>query len=292
MRRAAGAARRPAKRPEMIRTRSILIIGLILLSVSLTCYPELLRFHEGSADCGWDGEGFLIAVRLNTPYDQAGTWVLTLIADRFADGIFAWQLHSSASFESVLVIPNDFLTIRNFLPEALGIGITRSEQVGTFGIRIPKEGPLPNLVAPGDEIRIHALWIKSAPLVGFTVPESGEAPAGGGGSAESKPGTDPLPAGDVFTRGEMIENSFVLIDPETGEPRMYVAASYSLLRMREGEADEFLRFAQIEQDPETGVFSYEIDTTRLTPGKYRLIVAVGTKDERYEKTLEIVDSEG
>ncbi|RLE37747.1 hypothetical protein DRJ12_02415, partial [Candidatus Acetothermia bacterium] len=220
------------------------------------------------------------------------TWVVTLIADRFADGIFAWQLHSSGSFESVLVIPNDFLTIRNFLPEALGIGITRSEQAGTFEVRIPKEEPVPNLVTPGDKIRIHALWIKSAPLVGFTVPESGEAPAGGGGSAESEPGTDPLPAGDVFTRGEMIENSFVLIDPETGESRMYVAASYSLLRIWEGKADEFLRFAQIAQDPETGVLSYEIDTTRLSAGKYRLIISIGRGDERYEKTLEIIDSEG
>jgi len=276
-----------------VKGGSIVLLALLIVGLSLTAQTERIPFDEGEIEFGWNEGGvFLVDVRLNEgELPATATWVMTLLADRFADGVFAWQLHTSEGFESLLVIPNDFLTIRNFLPAALDIEIVRSNAEGRIEIRIPRKGPIPNLVSPGDRVRIHALWIRSEPLVEFAVPERGEA-AGGGGSAKGKgPRTDPLPEERVFYRGETIENSFVLIDPETGKPRMYVAASYSLLRLREGEADQFLRFAQIAQDPDTGIFSYEIDTTRLTAGEYRLIISIGTGDESSEKVVEIIDPE-
>jgi len=295
MRRAALCRPPLPKNGVKMNGRSIALFVFILISSSVAVQADRIAFDAGYVECGWVNETTLVvAAQLNEVLGQNGTWVLTVIADRFDDGIFAWQLHASASYKSVLVMPNDFLTARNFLPESLDVETDLAEDGGKIEVRIPKDGPIPNLVAPGDLIRIHALWIGSEPLVEFPVPDfTVRISAGGGGGAEEGGiRTDPLPAGSVFPRGEKIANSFVLIDPDTGSPRLYVAASYSLLRIREGKADEFLRFAQIEQDRETGLLSYEIDTARLTPGKYRLIVTVGPGEERFEKVLEIVSPAG
>lgn len=305
-RRAVNAARRLPATPG----GSMRCIGSILVLAMLTgclCSAQALEaaFEGGHLRCHWSDDGFLeLRIKL-APRDLAideAVWVVTLDADRFDDGIFAWQWHIGGEHESVIVIPNDFLTTVQFRPPQLGVEAARGEDVGDLVLRIPREGVIPNLVMPGDRIELHALWIQQPPLVGFLVPPLTEAiadaghdaqanPAGGGGAAP-EPGalepTDPFPAARTFEQGEAIERSFIIVDPGTGEPRFQLGASISLLRVRGGQPDEFVRFSHIPQDRETGLLAYSIDTSTLAPGAYRLVIATADGETRFDAVFEIL----
>jgi len=237
-----------------------------------------VTFVGGHAELSWSAEGGWLEIEAAVANGDADThvWVLTVSTRRFDDGLFAWQLHLSETVDSVLVLPNDFLTARHFSTAQLGIATALSPDGCGLVIRIPTDGPIPNFVAPGDVIELHALWIQQAPLASVVVAPVNTlavGPAGGGGDAAvTDPATSPLPTATVYRRGEPIAHRFVLVNPPADEDGSRVVLSYTLMAVHDGRASEFARFAHITYDAATGTYSYSIDTTSLAAGAYRLLI--------------------
>jgi len=243
-------------------------------------WGETISFPGGSVDVVWSEDGLLsIQVSLASRPPAGGAtlmWVLTANALRFADGIHSWQLHVSPTHASIVVVPNDFLTTQRFTFEQLGIRIEEHEAGRLLRVVIPRSGAIPELVAPGDTLEVHALWIQQAPLTGVRISEP--------------PILVPyVPAETVYTRGTTIRHSFTLVDTVTGAPYAAGAATIGLVRTREGAADEIVRYIYREPDAATGVLTYEFDTMNLPAGSYSLIVWVQPLDITVRQDLEIVD---
>ncbi|MCK5828478.1 hypothetical protein KAH43_08150, partial [Candidatus Bipolaricaulota bacterium] len=203
---------------------------------------------------------------------------------RFEDGIFAWQIHYSETVNSVLVLPSDFLTARHFTTEQLGIEAELSASGHELVLRVPILGAIPHLIAGGDLIELHALWIQQAPLTTIMLSSPGGAvlPAGGG-SALPEQGSDPVtmtlfPDVDHYVQGQSILHSFILASgPESGEaPR--IVLSYTLMRLRDDQTSEFVRFAPVSYDVDTHTYSYTIETDTLEPGHYSLRIGSANSD--------------
>ena len=246
-----------------------------------------VAFDKGSAALRWlDGEVLELRIEMAEAGDAADglTWVVTAVANRFADGIFAWQLHLSPQLESFLVIPNDFLTARNFSFAQLGIGVLQYEPGALLHIQIPRFGPIPELVSPGDRLDLHALWIAQAPLVSMVVPELSAGPAGAGAEADvdlsGSVSADPLPATREFARGALIQNRFLLEEGFTG-------ASLTLARKREETGYEIVRVHWLRPDPDTGIVSYALDTLGLAIGSYELVITLTPVGPTCRSSIEI-----
>ena len=86
--------------------------------------------------------------------------------------------------------------------------------------------------------------------------------AGGGGEVT-------LPGGS-YASGVAISGALQIIDPVTGEPIPDAIVALSLMDADGGIA----AYVLAEFDPETGMYSYSIDTTGMAPGTYTLIIQV------------------
>ena len=274
-------------------------IYLVLCCIPL--YAEEVRFEGGWLDCTWslDSQYLTIQAGIDDSSTPAEThmWVLTVYSHRFEDGEFAWQLHYSEDIDSVLVLPNDFLTARHFTTLQLGIDIESHEPGSKLSLRIPSQGPLPGLVAAGDLIELHALWIQQPPLVAMHVPAPevlAEQQAGGGASIpESESGkmsSSPLPTRYRYEQGEPISHQFILEKSPESDGIQRIVLSYTLMRVHENRADEFARFAHISYDFDTGIYSYTIDTSGLELGRYSLLIGFSNSALSSRIELEIVDS--
>lgn len=261
------------------------LVALLLVVVGLAVVAEETAFPNGVVDVSWDEAAvLLLQIRFNDvapPTDRVRTWVVTDLAHRFADGVFAWQLHYSEEHESVIVISNDFLMTGSFTFEQLGIEVIKHEPGRELALRIPRDGPIPNFAVPGDLIEVHALWKQMAPVVAVSLPSLGSvagiAGAGAGldGAAVGEPSTELLPPHSTYTIGETIRHRFVLIDSVTGESDPWATASYSLVLDESGQKT-WLRYLLISKDPDTGVFELEIDTSDLRAGFYDLYMWAST----------------
>lgn len=251
--------------------------------------------------CAWlDQESLELHIGLALPAEtpESPMWVLTVAADRFSDGIYAWQLHLSEQFESVLIIPNDFLTARNFSLSQVGIEVVEHVPGAFLRLRIPRYDVIAELIAPGDRVDVHALWMQQTPIVSFAVPAPGDGTvatsiAGGGATVDEpephgEPSTSPLPDRDEYRRGEPIVWRFVLLDGESGDPMLRVGASFTLARAQEKGPYEIVLLRWIQQDPETGILEYEIGTASLDAGTYELIVATMLSAEAYRMQVRIL----
>ena len=272
------------------------VLGLLCIPV----YAEELSFDGGSLTYVWSGDmqDFTIQATINrlSPPSETHTWILTLYSHRFEDGVFAWQLHFSETIDSVLVLPNDFLTARHFTTAQLGIEVQLSMLGNQLTLRLPTVGTIPHLVAVGDLIELHALWIQQAPLVSVRVPAPdalSDAPAGGGASFPDSNGgaisTSPLPEADRFEQGLPISHQFTLQEQPAPDSVQRIVLSYTLMRLHEDQANEFARFAHISYDFDSASYYYTIDTSRLAPGKYSLLIGSSNSDLSYRMELEIVD---
>jgi len=256
----------------------VLLSTAVLLGMSGASSAEQVTFSGGRLDIGWD-ESTVLHLRIEldeaSAVEGTHTWVLTDLAHRFDDGVFAWQLHVSEEHQSLLVVPNDFLMITSFTFEQLGVELVAHETGRTLELRIPCSNPIPSLVVPGDRLEVHALWRQMAPIAIVNVPSDGEAgiAVGGGGGLGTVelPSADPLPWRDSYTIGETIRNRFVVIDSETGSPDLWASASCSLIQIENG-ASNFRRYLLIPREPQTGIFELEIETGDLPPGTYDLYV--------------------
>jgi hypothetical protein len=224
-------------------------------------------------------------------------WVLTVYSHRFEDGIFAWQIHYSETIDSVLVLPNDFLTARNFTTEQLGIEAELAASGASLSLRLPILGAIPRLIGDGDLIDLHALWIQQEPLISMILPgPEGLAilPAGGGASvpaSESEPvSTSMLPDVGVFVQGQPISHQFALQDPLATDGLQRLVLSYTLMRLHDDRSSEFARFAHVLYNFDTALYSYTIDTSALEPGHYRLLIGASNSSSSYQMELEIVPS--
>jgi hypothetical protein len=269
----------------------ILLVGLAGVVVGAAAATTSFDGGQLTVSWGTTENGVLVTARMLEPaaeeLQDSATWVLTAYAGRFEDGIYAWQLHFSQSSANVLVIPSDFLTARVFTLAQLGIEIREHVSGKSISLWIPSDGPVPHLIAPQDKITLHALWLRQTPLATLVVEEPAVAlAAGGGGGAEVVPAalsSSFLPLRTEYVRGETVEHRFIIADPALAEEG-WGAASYSLLRIREGQGDEFVRFSHLDYDETSGVYSYRIETDRLPPGRYRLIVWV----ERVGRTEDVI----
>ena len=259
------------------------------------CVAEELSLEGGSVEIGWEDVSVLV---LRVLFDEpAGaiegtrTWVVTDLARRFVDGVFAWQLHFSETQENVLVIPNDFLMTRSFSFEELGVEIVTHEPGRELTIRIPRSTLIPNLVVPSDIIEVHALWKQMPPIVTLSVPtlETLVAGAGGGGRSEdnaSAPSAEPFPQRSAYTAGETIRHRFVSIDPETGVQDLWASATCEII-LYENERLIIMRHFTIPKDPETGVFELTIETAGFVAAVYDLCIWISTNGSAVHKQVEI-----
>jgi len=220
----------------------------------LCCIPlvaEEVRFDEGWLDCTWTLDSQYLEIRAgiddSSIPSETHMWVLTVHTHRFEDGVFAWQLHYSEDIDSVLVIPNDFLTARHFTTLQLGIEIEFHELGNELSLRIPSQGPLPRLVAEGDLIELHALWIQQQPLASMRIPLLDNLAAQQAGGGASVPGEEtqtisssPLPSLHIYEQGESISHQFVLEKPSEPDDIQRVVLSYTLMRVHEHRANEFV----------------------------------------------------
>jgi len=276
-------------------------LAACVIYLFLFCIPllaEEVQFDGGWLDCTWSLDSQYLTIQAgiddsSTPVETY-MWVLTVYSHRFEDGVFAWQLHYSEDVDSILVLPNDFLTARHFTTLQLGIEIKSNEPGSDLSLRIPSQGPLPRLVAAGDLIELHALWIQQPPLVAMHVPAPevlAKQQAGGGASiSESESGkisSSPLPTRYRYEQGEPISHQFILEESPESDEIQRIVLSYTLMRVHEGRADEFARFAHVPFDIETETYSYRIDTTGLMPGIYRLIIGSTNTTLMFQIELEI-----
>ncbi|MEW5825505.1 MAG: hypothetical protein AB1778_01630 [Candidatus Bipolaricaulota bacterium] len=257
-------------------------------------------FSGGDLDIAWADETTLSLVVVldgDMPVDPTtAMWVLTVIADRFADGVRAWQLHVSPTHESVVVIPNDFLTTRSFGPAQLGLEIAEHVPGRSISLRIPRRGAIPELVAPGDRLEVHALWVQQPPLVSAAVPEfvaGVETPSTDGAGGEvALLSTWPVPEIDVIVQGETLRHAFALLDPVTGDVVPWGAATIGLLRVREDEAPEILEYLYRMPDPATGRIEYAFETDKLEEGIYELIVWTSVSPDSVRRRIRVTRAAG
>jgi hypothetical protein len=250
------------------------LAGMCVL-VSLVAAAETTSFPGGTLDVLWaDDTTLSLRVALDAPAPQTGSavlmWVLTVQASRFADGIHSWQLRLSPTYASIVVVPNDFLATQRFTLEQLRVEVVASDPGRSLSLRIPRSGPIPELVAPGDAVEVHALWLQRQPIVTASLPDVEFEGAGGGGSEGG--GGRLIPPQQVYTLGATIRHEFVLVDPATGQPVLEGAALVGFVRIGGDGAGELVRYLYCEANPETGVVTYEIDTTGLAAGTYEIIV--------------------
>lgn len=237
------------------------------------------QFPAGSLDVTWSDDGRLsveVALDVRPPSGASLMWVVTVNALRFAQGIHAWQLHLSPTHQSVVVVPNDFLVTQRFSFEQLGIRVGTHEPGLRLELSIPRAGAIADLVVPGDTLAVHALWLQQEPLASVAVPEPvARIPY--------------VPTQTVYVRGTAIEHAFSLVDEATGSPVVAGSATIGLLRVVEGKADEIVRYIYREPDASTGLLTYEFDTTKLTPGRYALVLWVQPADVTVRHEVEIVE---
>jgi len=264
----------------------------VLASLGLSLGAAGAAFQGGTLDLSWTSDDAL-SLRVEVDADLAvaagasPTWVVTVDARRFADGIYSWQIHVSPTHQSIVVVPNDFLTVRRFGLDQLGVEVVTLEPGRRLELRIPRSGPLSELVAPGDALEVHALWVRQAPLVAVIVPAP--ASAGAGGAAEA--GTPGMAPGEtVYVQGTAIRGAFPLVDAGTGKPIEGAFARIALLRKGAGSADGLAAYQYQEPDAETGVLAYEIPTADLEPGAYELVVWVSPPGQAVRQSLEILAS--
>ncbi len=309
---------------------SVLGFALAVLLVGGIAAAETTTFSHGELHMTWTQDG---ALTIRTELQEASArddpslmWVITVVAQRFADGIHAWQLHLSPAYGSLVVIPNDFLTARTFALDQLGVQTLEHTAGRSLSLQIPRDGPIPGLAAPGDRIELHALWIQQAPLVTAVVPEmptatsqeegpeeAAPAEIGDGGppdavggqgavaadAAADDPPADgaaapaisenPVPEEASYVRGSIIEHAFLLLDPRTSEPDPWGSATICLLRKQEGEPDEIIRYLYRTPDPETGRIEYSFDTTTFQAGSYLLIVWTTSLDATVNHAFQLID---
>lgn len=271
----------------------IALVGLIFLPAC----AEKLFYDGGLLNINWSDDNQHVAIELRidafAAEDQSPVWVLTVYSHRFIDGIFAWQIHYSTDIDSVLVLPNDFLTARNFTTTQLGIEAELSEIGNELSLRLPMRGTIPNLIAAGDLIEVHALWIQQEPLVSIALPGPGglailhtddstpvdseskiDLPAGGGAAKADSDNNfvsaNLTPSFDRFVQGNPISHQFSLQDTPDALPR--IVLSYTLMRLHDDRPRELMRFTHVSYDVDTALYSYTIDTTTLKPGSYVLLI--------------------
>ena len=269
------------------------------------CVGEELLLEGGSVEIGWEeASALVLRVLFDEPagsIDDAGTWVVTDLSHRFVDGVFAWQLHYYSDGQgSVVVIANDFLMTRSFTLAQLDIEVLVHEEGRELTLRIPRDGPIPNLVVPSDLLEIHALWRQMEPIAALHVPsfESLSTVAGAGGgdadvspaeeASSGEPSTEPFPQQSVYTVGETIRHRFVLIDPETSAPDPWAVATCEVIR-HEGERMIILQRFTIPKDPETGVFELAIETAGFVAAVYDLYIWISTNRSAAHKRIEICE---
>ena len=279
--------------------RTALLFAILLLLIAPGSLPNAVLSVE------WEEGGVcVLSVALSDASVGDGVWVITLLADRYGDGIFAWQLHWSPEQANVIVLPNDFLTSRAFLLDQLGIETEISS--GQWMLRIPRHGAIPELVAPGDTLRIHALWLQQEPLGSVVVPETSTAAVeavGAGGtlpeepipesvpetesvSSVAEPSTEPLPTQSVYVIGEPIIHRFVPVDSETGETRIGDHATATLLRIFKDKPPDLQIYKTLQPDAD-GVLDLHIETADLSAGTYELYIWVSGEEHAHSMRLEL-----
>lgn len=291
----------------MRKTTSLcaILLGLLLLTV----HAEDVPFDNGGVSIHWSTDGQFVTILSTTDVapaeGESHVWILTVYSHRFSDGLFAWQLHYSEGMDSVLVLPNDFLTARHFTTEQLGIEATLSDTGDRLSLRVPTQGTIPNLITAGDQIEIHALWIQQPSLVSLTIPIPGALatalPSGGAGGAVDNQDLEnsPSPAIDAVSDPDSdVESLSTSLVPDTtsyvqGEPLAHcfapakqlssdgpnrIVLSYTLFRLHDDQATEFVRFAPVSYDFDTGTYAYTINTDNLKPGHYRLLIDSSNSD--------------
>ena len=280
----------------------VVVVFAVLAFMVAACAENTVENPWGRLSIDWTPAGFLsLEIRLseNVPQPQEGataTWVITEHAHRFADDLYAWQIHFSEGFGNFMIIPNDFLATSAFALVDVGI-LADTDYIWTeLHVGIPEVAFSRSLVATGDVLDIHAIWVQLEPLFTVAIPEKeavaegGEQPAGGGGAVvgveqedsgsdveyatpdELELGYDWLPTQTVYPHGEAIEHRFILLDPGTGEPAEWASATINLLRIPEEGPRQIILFEVMTGDPNTGVFEYRIDASALSPGSYELII--------------------
>lgn len=270
--------------------RTTLFTFVVFCLCLLGACAEEVAFDGGTLSVTWseDNDWLVLEAAIDSTDVESHVWVLTAIARRFEDGVFAWQLHVSETMDSVIVLPNDFLTARHFSTAQLGIETVLTPGGHGLAVRIPSDGPILRFIAPGDALELHALWVQQAPLVKAVVPPTAVADAGGGGAGMPADGvaSSPLPRDTTVRQGEEIAHRFVL-SSDTGDG-MRVVLSYTLMRLHDDQPSEFARFAHIEFDPATAEYAYSIDTSSLPAGAYRLIIGSSDGALSYRAELTIV----
>jgi len=115
--------------------------------------------------------------------------------------------------------------------------------------------------------------------------------AGGGASVPGEEtqtiSSSPLPSLHIYEQGESISHQFVLEKPSEPDDIQRVVLSYTLMRVHEHRANEFVKFAHVSFDFETEMYSYEIDTAELPPGIYRLLIESSNTALAFQMELEI-----
>jgi hypothetical protein len=274
----------------MKRILWLAVVGL-LVSFAAAAGAETTVFPGGILDVVWADEATLsLRVVLDAPVPQTGSaalmWVVTLHAARFADGITSWQLHLSPTYASIVVIPNDFLATQRFTLEQLRVEVAASDPGRSLSLRIPRSGPIPELVAAGDAIEVHALWLQQQPIVTARVPDM--EPEGAGGGREGG-GYKLIPPQQSYILGAAIRHEVVLMDPATEQPALEGAAVVGFVRIDGDGASELVRYLYCEASPKTGRVTYEIDTTGLAAGIYEIIVHA-TPGTTERQRVELLDA--
>ncbi|MCX6092319.1 MAG: hypothetical protein NTX23_05590 [Candidatus Bipolaricaulota bacterium] len=273
--------------------RRAALLAMVFALASSVAWAETASFPGGTLETVWVDDAVLsvrVALDVAAPQTTSATltWVLTVNALRFGDGIHSWQLHLSAAYASVVVIPNDFLVARRFSPEQLQIDTSTSEQGRLLSLLVPRSGPIPELIVPGDTLEVYALWIQQEPLVTAEVPEPATAGAGGGDAGAASGSVSYVPPQTAYAQGVPIRHAFPLVNAETGEPADQGSARIALVRVSKGLADELICYLYQEPDPVTGLVSYEFDTLDLVPGDYDLIVWVNPPGATVRQRIEII----
>ena len=93
--------------------RAAFLVVVLVLASSTAALAQTVSFPGGTLDVAWADDAMLsICVALDAATPQTSSeplvWVLTVNAFRFGDGIHSWQLHLSATYASVVVIPMTF----------------------------------------------------------------------------------------------------------------------------------------------------------------------------------------
>ncbi len=184
--------------------------------------------------------------------------------------------------DSLHLTPDDAITYANLTNGGLAgpDALTVLQLMHTYGF---SQEEAQQLVREYGRVRIHLAMMGASTLHQFSINLLGYGTsAGGGGSildhqiAGGGGSINGVTLSASYVQGEPVHIAFTLTDPITGKVVTNAIATLSVVKTTPGKSTSLVFWGMIPYNNDVGQYTFNYDTTKLTPGYYDLYI--GTSD--------------